>query len=243
MTLTILYGIISGFSLLVGALAGIIFKLNRKIISVIMAFGAGVLICALTIGLMENSFTHGGFDAVIIGFLLGGIVYILGDYFIHFLGGRKHKTHQYSHLNKDASGPAITLGAILDGIPESIALGISLYNSTSLGILMLGAIVISNIPEGLGSIAGLTKIGYKKWKIIAMWTVVAISMLTVVVLSNIFLHDIALNTIGILEAFAGGAILAMLASTMMPDAYEDGGYSVGLVTVLGFLVAFVLSKY
>jgi ZIP family zinc transporter len=68
-------------------------------------------------------------------------------------------------------------------------------------------------------------------------------MLTVVVLSNIFLHDIALNTIGILEAFAGGAILAMLASTMMPDAYEDGGYSVGLVTVLGFLVAFVLSKY
>lgn len=243
MNQAIFYGAVSGLALLVGAFTGIVFKLKRKTISIFMAFGAGVLICALTIGLMENAFIHGGFDAVIIGFLMGGIIYIVGDYIIHYLGGRKHKIHQHSHLDSSVSGPAITLGAILDGIPESIALGIAIYWGNTLGILMLAAIALSNFPEGLGSISGLSKLGYKKWQMILLWLVVAAVAFVTVILSYTFFHNLDLNTIGILESFAAGAILAMLASTMMPDAYEDGGYSIGLVTVFGFLVAFVLSKY
>lgn len=240
----IIYGAISGLSLLFGAVVGTIFNLSQKTIARFMAFGAGVLICALTFGLMEESFKHGGFDAVIIGFLLGGIIFIAGDYLIHLKGGRKHKRRQLIQASDDgASGLAITLGALLDGIPESAALGIALFNSQAVGLLMLTAIVISNFPEGISSITGLRKEGFSKKQIFNIWSIVAALVATVSVLSFWLLHDIDPNIIGVIEAFAAGAILAMLADTMMPEAYEEGGFSIGFLTILGFLIAFIISRY
>jgi ZIP family zinc transporter len=237
------YGAISGFALLVGAIVGNYFELTKKNVARFMAFGAGVLICALTFGLMEEAFGHGGFDAIIIGFLFGGAIFILGDYLVHLRGGRKHKFKQLVRSNKDSNGMAITLGALLDGIPESIALGISLFNSQGRGLLMLVAITLSNFPEGISSVRGLKSEGFSKNKIFWIWAIVAILTTTVAVLSFVFLNDINPNTIGIIEAFAAGAILAMLADSMMPEAYDDGGFSIGLLTVFGFLTAFIISRY
>lgn len=239
----IIYSMISGLSLLAGALAGIYFKFQQKTIAALMAFGSGVLICSLTFGLMEEAFKHGGFDAVIIGFLSGGLVFIAGDYLIHYFGGRKHKRYQYFNTNNQPSGTAITLGAILDGIPESVALGITLFYNQGLGILMLAAIALSNFPEGISSITGLLKTGFKKSQIILMWSIVSGLIIMVTLLSFVFLPDLNLNTIGILEAFAAGAILAMLADSMMPEAFQEGGPTIGLLTVLGFLLAFILSRF
>jgi ZIP family zinc transporter len=239
----VLYGLIAGFSLFIGALVGIAFKLKQKIIAAFMAFGSGVLICALTFGLMEQAFNHGGFDAVILGFLGGGVAFIIGDYLIHRLGGRKHKSRHLINNENEATGRAITLGAILDGVPETIALGIAVFSGRGTGLLMLVAIVLSNLPEGMSSITGLRREGFSKRKIYWMWIIVAAVLTIIAVLSFAFLHDINLNTIGILEAFAAGAILAMLADTMMPEAYEEGGFSIGILTVVGFLVAFILSRF
>jgi len=237
-----IFGLVSGLSLLLGAATGLVFKLNQKIIARFMAFGAGVLICALTFGLMEEAFGHGGFDAIIIGFLLGGIVFILGDYVVHLRGGRKHKRKPLFPSRRDSNGKVITMGALLDGIPESIALGIALFTGGGTGILMLIAIVLSNFPEGISSIGGLKKEGFRTSEILTIWAIVGFLALIFTVISFIFLHDIDRNSIGIIEAFAAGAILAMLADSMMPEAYEEGGFTIGILTVLGFLTAFIVSK-
>lgn len=236
------YGVISGLALVIGAITGLIFKFKQHTIAKIMAFGSGVLICALTFGLMTSAFNHGGFDAVIIGFLSGGLVFILGDYLIHKAGGRKHHRKQHIATDKQANGGAILFGAILDGIPESIALGIAIFSGQGLGLLMLCAIFISNFPEGISSINGLTKQGFKKSYIIGMWLLVAIVCAFATVISYQYFNQLDANIIGIMEAFAGGAILAMLADAMMPEAYEEGGFSIGLLTVLGFITAFIISK-
>ena len=242
METAIIYGICSSFSLVIGALFGLQLHFKQKTIASIMAFGSGVLICALTFGLIDEAFLHGGFDAVIIGFLFGGVVFILGDYLLWLLGARKHRRKQFIKSQNDATGPAITLGAILDGIPESIALGITLYVGRGIGLLMLVAIIISNLPEGIASVPGLLKMGFSKAKILGIWLLVGVLLSAIVIMSYLFLHDISQNNIGLIEAFAAGAILAMLADSMIPEAYEEGGFSIGLLTLLGFLTAFVISK-
>ncbi|MDD5342512.1 MAG: ZIP family metal transporter [Patescibacteria group bacterium] len=243
MVQAIIYGGITGLSLLIGAWVGITFHLKQKTVAAIMAFGSGVLICALTFGLMEEAFRHGGFDAVIMGFLAGGLVFIAGDYILHVRGGRKHRRQQPYQPKRQSGGQIITLGTVLDGIPESIALGIALFNSTGTGLLMLAAILLSNFPESIASITGLQKEGFSKKRIYLMWASVALVTLLVTVLSYQFLHNLRPNTIGTLEAFAAGAILAMVADSMIPEAYEEGGVSIGLLTVLGFLVAFIISRF
>jgi ZIP family zinc transporter len=239
----LLFGLISGLALLGGAYIGSAYNLKQQTIAKFMAFGSGVLICALTFGLMEEAFKHGGFDAVVIGFLFGGVIFILGDYLVHKKGGRKHRRKPIIDTSNDANGRAITFGALIDGVPESAALGIALFNSQNIGILMLAAIVLSNFPEGISSISGLRREGFSKAKIFGIWSLVALVSVAITVLSFAFLHDINPNTIGILEAFAAGAILAMLADTMMPEAYEDGGFSIGFLTILGFLAAFIISRF
>jgi zinc transporter, ZIP family len=241
-TTVLLYASLTGFSLILGVIIGTTLKISQKIIAAIMAFGSGVLICALTFGLMEEAFKHGGFDAVIIGFLLGGLVFVSGDVLIHKIGGRNHKRNVHHPSTKETNGEAIVLGSLLDGIPESIALGVALLSPHGIGLLMLVAIFLSNLPESLSSIDDLHKEGFSKRRIYQLWSIVSIMVAASVVLSFLFLEKLDLNALGIIESFASGAILAMLADSMMPEAYEDGGFLIGLLTMLGFLTAFVLSK-
>ncbi len=238
----LLYGIISGFGLVIGSTTGLFFKFRQTTIAKIMAFGSGVLICALTFGLMTSAFDHGGFDAVIVGFLSGGLIFILGDYLIHKAGGRRHKKHQHIKTEHITNGQAIVLGAILDGIPESVALGIAIFSGKGLGVLMLCAIFLSNFPEGISSVSGLLKEGYKRKSIIFMWFVVAVVCTFITIISYSYFNQLDINIIGVIEAFAAGAMLAMLADAMMPEAFEEGGSSIGLLTVLGFITAFIISK-
>ena len=238
----VIYAVLTGLSLLIGVAVTLYFKLKQKFIAAVLAFGAGTLICALTFGLMEEAFRHGGFDAVVIGFLLGGSAFIGGDFLIHKFGGRKHKRIQHLESDIEATGKVVTLGSILDNIPESIALGVALVNPGGIGLLMASAIFLSNLPEGIASSSGLKKEGFSNLKIISIWLLVAISVIAITILSYIFLDTLDLNNLGIIESFAAGAILAMVADSMIPEAYEEGGFLVGLITVGGFLTAFLLSK-
>lgn len=240
MTQAIIYGSVAGSALILGAIFGNSFKFSKRIIASFMAFGSGVLICALTFGLMEEAFRYGGFDAIIIGFLLGGLAFIGGDWWLHKIGARKHKKVQLVESDQE-NGQLITLGAILDGVPESIALGIVLFSGSG-GLLMAAAIFLSNFPESISSISGLKREGYSEKRIYLLWITVGVSSVVITVLSYLFLRDIDPNITGILESFAAGAILAMLADTMMPEAYSEGGFGVGIMTLLGFLAAFIISR-
>jgi len=236
----IIFGSVAGSALILGAIFGNSFKFSKKVIASFMAFGSGVLICALTFGLMENAFKLGGFDAIIFGFLLGGLTFIGGDWWLHRIGARRHKKVQLIE-SEDESGRLITLGAVLDGVPESIALGIVLFSGTG-GILMAAAIFLSNFPESISSISGLKREGYSTSRIYLLWLTVGVCSVIITVLSYFFLRDIDPNITGVLESFAAGAVLAMLADTMMPEAYSEGGFGVGIMTLLGFLAAFIISR-
>ena len=240
----IIYGFIGGGTLLVGAAYGLTFKLKQSTIARIMAFGAGVLICALTFGLMEQAFKHGGFDAVIIGFLVGGLVFIGGDYLVHAKGGRKYKRKPLMQpKDGSGSGKVMMIGALLDGVPESIALGIAIAGGAGTGLLMVSAIAISNFPEGLSSVEGLVKEGFSKKQLYIMWSIVTLLLTFLTAVSFYFLPRVDGNSLGVIESFAAGAILAMLADSMMPEAFEEGGFTIGMLTVLGFLTAFIISRF
>jgi ZIP family zinc transporter len=119
---------------------------------------------------------------------------------------------------------------------------LSLLEKNGIGLLMLAAIFLSNLPESISSIDDLRKEGISTKQIYFTWSIVSISSIMAAILSFIFLKNINLNMRGIIESFASGAILAMLADSMMPEAYEEGGYLIGFLTMLGFLTAFILSK-
>ncbi|KKQ74475.1 MAG: Zinc/iron permease [Berkelbacteria bacterium GW2011_GWB1_38_5] len=235
----ILYGTISVLPLIFGALIGAKLRVKEKVIGVVSAFGAGALIAALTFGLMEESFKLGGFDNSITGFLLGGIFFVIGELFIIRAGGRGHKR---SYVVKSTTGYGIVLGAVLDGLPESIALGISLLLNPKIGFLVLLAIIFSNLPEALSSAYDLKRNNKSFKSIILTWVFVALAGLICVILGYTVFSNFSSSVTATFEAIAAGGILAMLATTMMPEAYKESGIDASLATVLGFLLIFILSK-
>ena len=130
----------------------------------------------------------------------------------------------------------------MDGIPESVAIGVSLIGGGAVGFVMVAAVFLSNVPEGLSAAAGMKKAGHSTAHILGLWSaVVAISAVSALS-GYLFLAGAPEDLIAAIQAFAAGAILTMLASTMMPEAYQEGGSAVGVVTTVGFLVAFILGK-
>lgn len=236
-----IYGAISVLPLILGALIGNL-KLNSKIIAAITAFGSGVLIYALTFGLVEESFFIGGILPTVVGFGLGSACFIFGDYLINRSGGRRHKRYQVYSPAQQSSGKAIAMGAILDAIPESVALGIAIAEGKKMGLLILFAIIFNNLPEAISAAPGLKKEGFSKNQIFLVWLIVAIAAIIVTIFSYRFLPELDKSILALIEAFAGGSILAMLANSMIPEAYQDGGISVTPLTTLGFLISFIISR-
>ncbi len=244
-----LVGLLAGSAILIGALLGLYLKVNNKVIAVAMAFGAGVLVSALSIDLMSEAFEK-SHSAWVVGlsFLAGALVFVGGDYLIDNRGGyfRRH-SHGLAQVEKgqggeDSSGPAILLGTLLDGIPESFVVGASIAAGGSAGLVFLAAVFLSNLPEGMSGTLGMKLTGMSNRRILLIWS----TTLVVTVLSSVggylFLGDAPQSAHAATMAFASGAILAMLCDTMIPEAFKFGGRGVALVTVVGFLVAFLLSK-
>lgn len=239
MTNVILYGLISVLPLILGAMLGVYFKVPQKVVGWISAFGAGTMIAALTFGLMEESFNLGGFDNSILGFLAGGLLFVIGDFIIIKIGGRGHKKYYDA---ASSTGEGIVLGAILDGIPESVALGIGFALNPTVGLLVLVGIIAANLPEGLSSAYDLKKQGKTIGDILFIWGMVSVVCLTFVILGYAVFSNFSSSVVATFESVAAGAILAMLAATMMPEAYKESGVSTSTATVFGFLLTFIISK-
>lgn len=239
MTNVLLYGFLSVLPLIIGAYIGAKYSIKAKFIGAVAGFGAGTLIAALTFGLMEESFKLGGFDNSVIGFVVGAALFVIGDLIIIRVGGRGHKKF---YDVESSTGWGIVLGAMLDGIPESIALGIGMFLNPAVGLLLLVAIFASNLPEAISSGYDLKRINKSVKEIMLTWLAVALIGFIFVVLGYTIFAGFSPSTVATLESLAAGAILAMLASTMMPEAFKESGAPVSLLTVFGFLLIFVLSK-
>jgi zinc transporter, ZIP family len=233
------WGLLAASSLVIGALVAIWLKISLRAIGLIMGFGAGVLISAVAFDLVEEAADmSAGHGAVAWGLFIGCGVFFGGDLLVSRLGGGDRK--KAAGDQESGSALAIVLGTVLDGIPESMVIGVTIFAGGEVGVAYLAAVFISNLPEAISSTTGLASGGWKKSRILWMWIGIAlISGLASLAGYGLF-QDSSPATIAFVLAFAAGAIITMLADTMMPESFEHGGKLVGVVTTLGFAVAYTI---
>ncbi|GAB6987663.1 ZIP family metal transporter [Nocardioides pyridinolyticus] len=225
MTAAFLWGLLAAGSLLIGQVLARPLGRSRRTVGLMMAFGAGTLISAVGYELIPEENLELGWE-IGAAFLLGALVYYVGARLVD-RGG--------------SSGVALFLGALLDGIPESFILGLGLALGGEISLAFLAAVLLSNTPEGLAGTDDMLAAGVPERRITTMWAGLTL-VCGVASLAGYLVADSASHTGEIASAFAGGAVLTMLADSMVPESYERAGRIAGLLTVLGFLVAGVLSS-
>ena len=232
------WGILAGSSLVFGAVVALVFRIPLRGIGLVMGFGAGVLISAVAFDLVDEAISKSsGHGWVIAGFLAGCLTFFGGNRLISRVGGRRRKD---ATGEDSGSALSIVLGTVLDGIPESMVIGLTIFEGGAVGAAYLAAVFISNLPESIASTTGLFAGGWKKSRILWLW----IGIMLVSGISSLagyaLFQDTSAGVVAFVLAFAGGAIITMLAETMMPEAYEHGGQLVGVMTSLGFATAFTI---
>jgi ZIP family zinc transporter len=240
-----LWGLLAGGTLVVGAAIAWLVEVPRMVVASVMAFGAGVLISALAFDLVDEAETSGGLTATVTGFMAGAVVYVAANIALARRGARHRKRsgdQQTSESEQQGSGTAIAIGALLDGIPESVVLGLSLLGGGGVGVPVLAAIAISNLPEGLSSSAGMKRSGRSAGYVFGVWGGIAVASGIAGLLGCLFLQDASDTTVAVITAVAAGAILSMIADTMIPEAFERTHAYAGLLATTGFLVAFTISR-
>lgn len=240
-----LWGLLAGCALVIGASIGFYAKVPIRAIAAVMAFGSGVLISALAFDLMNEAYKSGGLDSSAIGFLSGAVVFTGINYILSKKGARHRKRsggQQPSEEESEGSGLALAVGALIDGIPESIAIGLSMLKGGVVSTVAVIAIFLSNLPEGLSSAAGMKKAGRKAGYVFIVWISIALISGLASLAGYTLFKDFSPDVIAISTAFAAGAILAMIVDTMIPEAFEETHNFAGLITVAGFLIAFFLTK-
>lgn len=240
-----LWGLFAGGALVLGASIAWFVRVPAAVLYSVMAFGAGVLISALAFDLVDEAESTGGLTPTLIGFLAGAAAYVSANVLLARRGARHRKRsggQQPSEQAQQGSGTAIALGALLDGVPESIVLGLSLLGGHGVGVAVLAAIFISNLPEGLSSTAGMKGSGRSAAFVFGVWGGIAVVSGLAGALGCLLLDGAAPETIAAITAVAAGAILAMIADTMIPEAFEETRLYTGLIATVGFIVAFGISR-
>jgi ZIP family zinc transporter len=231
-----LWGGLAAASLLVGFYLASR-QLSKRTIGIIMGFGAGALLSAIAYELVPVSALGGGGMAVT--FTLGALTFYLADRWVDRRGGADRMDIAGE---QKGSGSAIFIGTLLDNIPESMVLGMSLALGGAINVAFLIAVFVSNLPEGVAGTVNLKAAGRSQRTIFWMWTSLVIISAACAALGYVIIYSLMPGATGrIAQAFAAGAMLTMLADAMMPEAFQHGGKLVGLVTVMGFLTAAILS--
>jgi ZIP family zinc transporter len=239
------WGLVAGGALVVGAAIAWFARVPRVAVASVMAFGAGVLISALAFDLVDEAESRGGLTATVVGFLGGAVVYVAANVVLARYGARHRKRsgdQQPSESDQGGSGAAIAIGALLDGIPESVVLGLSLLGGKGVGVGVLVAIFISNLPEGLSSAAGMKRNGRSATYVFGVWVGIAVASGLAGLLGCLLLQGASPVLIAVITAIAAGAILAMLADTMIPEAFERTHLYTGLIATVGFMVSFGVQR-
>jgi zinc transporter, ZIP family len=239
------WGLLGGGALVVGALIAWFARVPPTVVASVMAFGSGVLISAVAFDLMEEAARTGGLLPTAGGFLGGAVVYLAANLALARHGARHRKRsgdQQPSEEEQSGSGAAIAIGALLDGIPESVVLGVGLLAGGAVSAPVLAAVFISNVPEGLSSAAGMKRSGRSAAYVFGVWTTIAALSGLSALLGYVVLGSAPPEVIAVITAVAAGAILTMIADTMIPEAFEETRTWTGLITTVGFLAAFAIEQ-
>lgn len=238
-----LWGLLAAASGVAGSAAGLYLRLDRRVLAVIMAFGAGTLLGAVAFDVLHAARARGGLGPTVGGFLAGALAFTLVDAYLDRRGAhrRKHSGGEAGPGPRAGAGLAILAGAVMDGLPESFALGVDHFSGHGISVALLAGIFLSTLPEGLSASAGMLRAGYPRRFIIGLWASVAVAAGLAAGAGFVLAEHLSGVTEAGILALAGGGVVAMAADTMMPEAFREGGNVVGLITALGMILTFVLA--
>ena len=239
------WGLVAGGALLLGAGIGVRYAVPQRIVAAIMAFGSGVLISALSFELMDEAVETGGIASTAAGFVVGALIYTGANWLLARKGAKHRKRSTPppgAGAAPKASGVAIAIGALLDGIPESIVIGLSLLGGQGVSMAMVAAVFLSNLPEGLSSAAGMKRAGHSTTYLVGGWAAIAVASSLAATAGFTLFHRFPPEMLAAITAVAAGGVLAMVVDTMIPEAFDETHDFAGLIVAAGFLAAFTLSK-
>jgi len=230
----IFWGAVGASALLIGALIAYAFAPGRVIIAIVMALGSGVLIGSVSFELVEDALESQSVGAVSLAMGVGAGVFAFGDWYLDRRGGSERKDSEGAQATGNPL--AIVLGSVLDGVPESFVLGLTVKQG-AVSVSLLAGILLSNLPEGMASSSGLKIAGWPQKRVVRMWLLVIIVSTLAAGAGYLLLGGDSGRTGAIVQAFAGGALLAMIADTLLPESYEVEGVLTGPLVVAGFALS------
>ena len=238
MIVAFLWGAVGAAALLVGALVAYAGSPSRRFIAVVMALGAGLLIGSVAFELVDEAVKTASVGLVGLFTLLGAATFTAGDWWLSRRGGGARK--DAGGAQADGAPLAIVFGSVLDGIPESFVLGLTVLEG-NVSVALLAGIVLSNFPEGLSSSSGLRAAGWTRSRVLWMWTVVVLVAAVSAALGYLLLDPASGRTGALTQGFAAGALLAMVSNTLLPESYRVEGVATGSLVAVGFAVSLIMS--
>ena len=240
----IIFGVIASSALVIGGVAGAYWRPPEAVIGILLAFASGALISALSFELFTDAFELGGATRSGIGLLAGATAFVVANALLDRKVTGSAKPDQSDKVSAASRGPggigfALLAAVTLDGVPENLALGVSLVDDASLTLLV--AIFFSNFPESLVGAVAMREEGRSPRAVIGLWVVVAVLLAVAVVVGRAALDGVSDQALSFYLSFAGGAVLASLADTLMPEAFAHGRPYNAFATCAGFFVSFVLA--
>ena len=232
------WGALGASALLIGALIAYQLSPSRGVIAVVMALGTGLLIGSVSFELVDEALKTQTVAWVALLVLVGAAVFTVGDWLLTRHGGGQRKNA--TGTQAEGSPLAIVLGSVLDGVPESFVLGLTVLQG-GVSVSLLAGVVLSNLPEGMSSSSGLKAAGWPRGRVVLMWSAVAVVSAVSAAAGYVVLDPASGRTGALVQAFAGGALLAMLADTLLPEAYKVEGVLTGPLVVVGFAISLALS--
>ncbi|MFC8797674.1 ZIP family metal transporter [Promicromonospora sp. NPDC057138] len=238
MALAFLWGAVGAAALLVGALVAYAGAPSRRFIAVVMALGAGLLIGSVSFELVDEAVKTASVGLVGLFTLLGAATFTVGDWWLSRRGGGARKDPGGAQAY--GAPLAIVFGSVLDGIPESFVLGLTVLEG-NVSVALLAGIVLSNFPEGLSSSSGLRAAGWTRSRVLWMWSAVVLVAAVSAALGYLLLDPASGRTGALAQGFAAGALLAMVSNTLLPESYRDEGVVTGSLVAVGFAISLILS--
>jgi ZIP family zinc transporter len=232
------WGALGASALLIGSLIAYQLAPSRGVIAVVMAVGTGLLIGSVSFELIDEALKTRTVAWVALLVLVGAAVFTLGDWLLTRRGGGERKDS--TGAQAEGSPLAIVLGSVLDGIPESFVLGLTVLQG-GVSLSLLAGVALSNLPEGMSSSSGLKAAGWPRGRVVLMWSAVVVVSALSAAAGYVLLDPASGRTGALVQAFAAGALLAMLADTLLPEAYKVEGVLTGPLVVVGFAISLALS--
>jgi ZIP family zinc transporter len=232
------WGAFAASALLVGALIAYLSTPSPKLIALVMALGAGVLIGSVSFELIDEALKTAEVGRVGLFTLLGAAAFTVGAWWLERRGGGDRTDS--GGAQADGSPLAIVLGSVLDGIPESFVLGLTVLQG-GVSIALLVGVLLSNFPEGMASSSGLRIAGWARARVFRMWLMVIAASAVSAALGYALLDPTHGRTGATAQAFAAGALLTMIADTLLPEAFEVEGVFTGSLVAIGFALSLLLS--